>query len=200
MNATKLSLCAVACFGLSALEKSSAASVTVSFFNPTGATALQDNSIDLAIGSLIEIGHFSTSTANFQGMWASIASGTVGSGAGNGAGFAEFSVIVDNAENLGIPAGDQLGVRFYNAASVASSSRFNTVTDSTWTFPSLGGGGAPPSINIAPADTGSVSDGSPEWQGGPTSAFSTTLTAVPEPSSAALLGLGMGVLLLRRRK
>lgn len=151
-------------------------------------------------GDLVQLGYFSTNTASFEGTWNVVYEFRIGdfylqSGSspvpdGEFLARAEF-----DDTSPGLPASDtQMAMRFYDGTDTATSN-YNTVTHSEWKF-------------LTPADPTpsdrdfDVNDGSGTlvWQDGGANAFKTTITPVPEPSSAALLGLGMTALLLRRRK
>tara|TARA_B110000908_G_scaffold125566_1_gene147218 strand:- start:363 stop:1010 length:648 start_codon:yes stop_codon:yes gene_type:complete len=162
-------------------------------------------------GAIIQLGYFSTSTNSFSGTWNAIA----GIGSLNPSldprvgdfdtqsdipdGFFSISVTFDDGAgtDVGLPAADtQLAIRFYDTATEGnlSSANFNTATNNLWTFNALGD----------PAPTDRILDitqttGTTVWEDSG-NAFKTSITAVPEPSSFALLGLGALAMTFRRKK
>jgi hypothetical protein len=121
----------------------------------------------------------------------------------NGAGNGTFALSLDfiagdllTGNNL--PAnGTQLAIRFYNGTTMASSTFYNTVTDSLWVWKSP----ATPPASV----TLSLNDASLVWESivrgqAASTAFHTTISAIPEPSTYALMCLGaLGMMVLRRR-
>lgn len=96
-------------------------------------------------------------------------------------------------------ANSRLGIRVFNSTTSTATADFNTFTvfDVNWTFtdPSdLLSFTEPELFLFSETDTGLA------WQAGGADAFRTSITAVPEPSSLALLGLGALTLTFRRRK
>ena len=95
-------------------------------------------------------------------------------------------------------ANTQLAIRFYNGSTIATSTDYNTVTDSLWKWTSPNT--PPTTVTISLADVGLVWESIVLGQGAG-SAFHTTIpTAIPEPSTYALIiAGGLGFLALRRR-
>ena len=160
-------------------------------------------------GAIIQIGYFSTDTNVFTGSWIPIAGSlssnplliiTVGDFNDAGAipdGFVGQTSIFDDGSgtDVGLPPADtQLAVRVFDTTSEAnlSTANYNTVTKSSWLFQNL--------TSPQPTTTFTLDSINTIWQDGGANAFKTTITAVPEPSSFALLGLGGMALLFRRRK
>ena len=112
-------------------------------------------------------------------------------------GYFSTTAIFDGSEN-GLPAADtQLAIRIFDSVTegALASANFNTVTNTVWKY-------------TLPADSPPTNDafqlndpaaGVIIWQDN-ANAFKTSISAVPEPSSFALLGLGGMALLFRRRK
>jgi predicted RecA/RadA family phage recombinase len=97
------------------------------------------------------------------------------------------------------PQGQVLAIRFYDTNNGAAGSHYNTVSSDTWTWqgPTENGGGANILLNVGTSVL--------EWESvavfGLTGTEFRTVILVPEPSSIALIGLGVGLVpLLRRRK
>lgn len=198
-----------------------ASTIQASLNLSAGANTIQDNmgnaltsgvSTVNGDGALIELGYFTGNTSSFTGTWVALTGpssnntslittvgdvtaqdGSIMVPDGLFAIAATFDTDIATASNDLPVAGAQLALRFYDSTTRAASSHFNTVTSTAWTF-TAPADPAPIPIDI---NLDSVSDPF-VWQDS-ASPFQTTLV-VPEPSSAALVGLGGLALLLRRRR
>jgi hypothetical protein len=99
--------------------------------------------------------------------------------------------------NLPTSSSIPLVLRFYNNTTISSSSKYNEVSADSWTW--LTPTGAPgSSMTLTGYDADLV------WLGGTGTEFKTTIinpAAIPEPSTYALLGMGvLGLVAYRRRK
>jgi hypothetical protein len=160
------------------------------------ALPLSAGSSALGDGTLVQLGYYSSATqaSPFSGTWVTLATTSMGDDSVNISGkFATTSTLIGG--NFSAPAvGTPLGVRFFDGISVATSSYFNVVSDSSggWNFvaPTV----PAPIINIViDKATGIV------FLSGEVGAFQTRL-AIPEPSLSLLIGLAVTSLLFRRRK
>jgi hypothetical protein len=109
---------------------------------------------------------------------------SIGDRTAEGAGNGDFALSLDFVQGNAtsgnsLPANhSQLAIRFYNGLSVTSSTAYNTVTDSRWTWQTPEAPPQDPVISISLDEQGLV------WEGGLDSAFHTTIPlAVPEPST-----------------
>ncbi len=153
-------------------------------------------------GAVLQLGYYTLATTldPFSGVWVPLT--------GEGSGNPSYSTIGDkdltdgrflfgqgfSSLNPNIPlAGMPLTIRFYDSTSIAGSTYFNAVSNTSglwnWVTPT----NLNPMINISLGDSGIV------WQDGGGSAFRTTI-AVPEPSAVIVLALTTGTLALRRRR
>ena len=200
------------------LLPASAYSDTTSISFDTGSFTINgtSNSTALAIGSVVEFGFYSSSTSSdlFNGTWTSIAGGTSANTAfsgtfiGNnpasdgGAGtYATGSGLVFDTTKLTtstiLPsAGKILAVRFYNDASVMTSTHYAAASNSNWlwTAPSSNGSFIGRMSNLD--DVGTL------WEAGNVAFTGISTSAVPEPATyATLFGLGvLGLAVYRRRR
>ena len=177
-------------------------------------------------GFVLQLGYFTTSTANFTGTFVpltgegSLNTATItnsspaepynktsigditAEGGVNGQFFLPGLNFVagDPLSGNSLPtAGTQLAIRFYNNTTIGTSSFFNTVTQSQWIWTTPA---TPPSVvNISLSDSNLVWESIANFGGPPESAFHTTIP-IPEPSTLALLSMGVAVpvvVRLRRR-
>lgn len=92
----------------------------------------------------------------------------------------------------------RLGFRYFDSITTTLLVNYNTVASSENTWKLLDRSGDPKPPSPTPTIFGS-GDAGLTWQD-PANAFKTSISAVPEPSSFALLGLGGVALIFRRRK
>lgn len=156
-------------------------------------------------GTILQLGYYTaaTTSAPFAGEWVAMTGSgisyqtTIGDSGNNPNGTFKIEVLFTQGSYLFIePAvGTPLALRYYNSTSLAASTYFNAVTNTTgvfnWVAP------ADPTstamLNLGLSSVGIV------WQDGSGSAFRTTIP-IPEPSSSALLALlSLGVMAVRRR-
>lgn len=185
-----------------------AASTQVNWQNTAG-TELRDFNSNLLTrgtdsaddGAILQLGYYTMATTlnPFAGAWLPLT--------GEGSGNSFYSTVGDKAmpdglfgiglsfftTNANMPsAGTPLTIRFYDSTSIATSTYFNAVSNTTGAWNWITPSNLNPTINILLTDLGVV------FQDGPTSAFRTTI-AIPEPSCLLLSVLGLGALAVRRR-
>ena len=156
-------------------------------------------------GTILQLGYYTAATTStpFAGDWVAMTgpgtpyNTTVGDSGNYPNGTFKLEVLfTQGSYSFTEPAvGTPLALRFYNSTSLAASTYFNAVTDTTGVF-----------NWVAPADPTStarlslgLSSVGIVWQDGSGSAYRTTIP-VPEPSSSALFALlSLGALAVRRR-
>lgn len=151
----------------------------------TGAFLYEGPEIGTYDGDIIQLGYYTlaTTASPFSGAWVALKDGTIGDKVNDLHGRYDYTSNITVAESLlGIP----FVIRFYDSTTLETASFFNAVTDSAgrWNIAN-----APMSLSLISSD--------PIWQDGKISAFRTTIS-IPEPSSFLLVGLGMGLGLIRR--
>ncbi len=199
----------ISLFAVAASSQSYAALSLVSTFNlntpivdNTG-TALTAGIAADGDGAIYQIGYFSVDTAGFTGTWIALTGddsanptliSSIGDSGDGSDGLLTQSFGFDDVTHNSLPAaGTQLALRFYNATSVAGSTHYNTVTNAAWTLNSFSDSPSPPQALDVDESSGRV------WQDS-SNTFKTSIVIVPEPSSIALLGLGLVSFTLRRRR
>jgi len=180
-------------------------------------------------GTVIQLGYYSGATAgnNFSGTWvpltgpfsgnSSYATTSVGDFAANGPGNGQFgltNLVFDpaggsvNGNNLPSSALIPLAVRFYNGTTIGAgtdgaggnSTFFNAVSNDSWLWKTPGPSApTPPTLNLSFENTGTKLQ-SGTWTSGGNLATSIAISAVPEPTRALLLGLGVLGLFFRRSR
>jgi hypothetical protein len=200
------------------------------FDQNTGATnALTGGTTSDGDGAVLQLGYYSTASVNnwFSGTWIPLSGEgsantaiivgsvpaeqynhtSIGDLNGNGAGNGTFALSLNftaldptSGNNLPPSPTIPLSIRIYNGTSIATSTFYNAVSDNLWLWKTP----ATPPVNV----TMSLDDTGLQWQSiimgqNGNTAFHTTITLVPEPSSIALVILGVGLIplaRLRRRK
>lgn len=120
----------------------------------------------------------------------------LGDSANRGAGGFKMEVLFTQGSYSFVepPVGMPLALRFYDATSLAAANYFNAVTDTSGSF-----NWKSPGDPLATAWLALRALSFPNWQGGNSSAYRTTIP-IPEPNSTTLLVLlGCGALAERRR-
>lgn len=147
-------------------------------------------------GTLLELGYYNmASVANpFEGSWVVLATSTIGDDGMEIAGsFSTKSILGTSSDPL-LTTNTPLSIRFYDATSLATSTYFNAVsnTSGAWNYiePTTPG----PVINIVIDKTNEI-----VFQDGGSGAFRTVLP-IPEPCISGLAVMGGLVLLTRRAR
>jgi hypothetical protein len=171
--------------------------------DPNGTSLTAGTSAD-GDGTIFHLGYYTAATTSnpFAGDWVAMTGPgtpyqtTVGDSRNNPNGTFKLQVLfTQGSYSFTEPAvGTPTALRFYDSTSIAASTYFNAVTDTTGIFNWL-----------APADPTStarlslgLSSVGIVWQDGASSAIRTTL-AVHEPSCILLEALGLGALAVRHR-
>jgi hypothetical protein len=139
------------------------------------------------------------------GVWdagTSVFTQFAGSGGYYSADLGELSTILDKTSNVAPYTVDtQFSVAIYNRAAnldFASSVAFAVLTDSTWRIPAFDLGTSTTTFGLTESTTALA--GSYNFGGG-TQTIGLVAAAIPEPSSASLLALGVaGLVALRARR
>lgn len=170
-------------------------------------------------GAVLQLGYYTGATDpsnNFTGTWVPLTGlgsantdynttsiGDKNSDTGNTDGTFVLQLFFGNAGssmNLPVSTNQILSIRFYNGTTLANSTFYNAVSSDDWKWQT------PAAAPNSPVITISLDKQNIEWesivrlgQAGST-AFHTTISAIPEPSTYALFGLGaFGMMVLRRR-
>lgn len=153
-------------------------------------------------GTVVQIGYHTLATTlhPFAGEWVAMTGpGTsyltaVGDSGGRNAGEIKLVLVfTEGALGFTAPAdGTPLALRFYDSTSIATSTYFNAVSDTTGVF-----NWATPTESRSNSGLYFLTAGV-VWQGGAASASRTTI-AIPEPSCLLLSLVGLGALAVRRR-
>jgi hypothetical protein len=192
---------------------------TAEFRDSSGAVLTRGNSSAFGDGAIVQLGYYdaATTAANFSGNWVALTgegganSTYVDVGIGDmtdsttgalvgGASAGEISVHFIFTEGL---AGSSvfpslntipLAMRFYNGTTIAGSSSYNVVSSDSWLWKTPTAAGA----SLNPRNNGTQTL---EWLDS-ANPFKTSISigAIPEPSTYALLGMGLLGLLTYRRK
>jgi len=148
-------------------------------------------------GTLLQLGYYSLATVSnpFRGSWVTLASSTMGDDGVELAGKFSTSSILGAPPFPAPSVGTPLAVRFFDGASVETSSYFNSVSNTSGAWNFIAPTDPSPVINIVIDKDTNIRF---EAMGG---AFSTQL-AVPEPSPFLLasMALSFSVLIRRRQK
>ncbi len=153
-------------------------------------------------GTVVQLGYYTLSTTldPFAGAWVAMTGPgtsyltTIGDSGNNPNGSLKLGVLF-TAGTLGFTApadGTPLALRFYDSTSIATSTYFNAVSDTTGGFNWVTPAEPKSTAALTFLTLGVV------WQGGSGSAARTTI-AVPEPSCLLLSVVSLGALAVRRR-
>lgn len=189
------------------INQSKAASTQVIWHNTVGTelrnlngNLLTSGSNDADDGAILQLGYYTMATTlnPFAGSWVPIT--------GEGSGNSFYSTVGDKGMQDGLfgiglgfftpnanfpSAGTPLTIRFYDSTSIATSTYFNAVSNTTGTWNWITPVDPRPTITISLSDPGTVLQDA-------SSAYRTTI-AVPEPSCLLFSVLGLGALAIRRR-
>lgn len=217
----KITVAAVFCFTANLYAQDT---TTVSFDSGTQTVYNENTGATIALtggttadgnGAVLQLGYFDGATAanNFLGNWVPLTGETslntaynttsIGDLNANGAGDGTFAlslnfVLGSATTGNSLPASNTvpLSIRFYNGTTLAGSTFYNIVSDDLWLWkiPTT------PAANVVL----SLDDLGLEWYsiflgGAANTAFHTTIL-IPEPSTVALIGLGIGLIPLLRRR
>lgn len=167
-------------------------------------------------GFVLQLGYFDMSSTgnNFAGEFIAIAgalsantqyqSFTVGDQeAGPGGFYANFRfepLVAARGTNLPSAATIPLSIRFYNAASIAAATHYNTVSNDAWLWKTPANDVPLPTavVNIQNLGTLEYESISKLGQSGATASMTTI--PIPEPTSAFLVAAGAAGLMMRRRR
>ena len=171
-------------------------------FKNNGGTALSSGTSADGDGTVLQLGYYTASTTldPFSGSWVAMTGPgtsyqtTMGDSGNNPNGVFKLTILFTAGSLLfTAPAdGTPLALRFYDSTSIATSTYFNAVSDTTGAFNWV--------TPAEPKSTAALTFLTPGvvWQDGSGSAYRTTI-AVPEPCSLLLSVLGLGALAVRRR-
>lgn len=147
-------------------------------------------------GTLLELGYYSMASVSnpFGGLWVVLATSTIGDDGVEIAGSFSTKSILGPSSDPFLTTNTPLSIRFYDGTSVANSSYFNAVsnTSGAWNYvvPTI----PTPAINIVIDKTNEI-----VFQDGGSGAFRTVLP-IPEPSISVLAVIGGLVALTRRTR
>ena len=226
MKSQKSLLTGIACFF--ALTVFSQGAAMVSFFIDSGNRALRNQSGAALTGgspavnfdgAVLQVGYFSSATAgnNFAGNFIPLTGEgslfnvktTIGdsilNGGGNGNIFSDrldlLTGLNGGANDGLLPAANTpLSIRFYNATTIAASTFFETVSNNIWLFKTPAAAPNNPTVNLFFDSAGLVAKSGAIVAAPGTNINTNTPTAAPEPTSAALLMVGLVSLASRRRR
>lgn len=147
-------------------------------------------------GTLLELGYFSSASVSnpFQGSWIVLATSTIGDDGMEVAGSFSTKSILGPSSDPFLTTGTPLAVRFYDGTSVANSTYFNTVSNTSGAWNYIPPTSPSPEIGIVIDKTNDI-----VFQDGGSGAFRTVLP-IPEPSMAVLATIGGLLVLVRRRR
>ncbi len=154
-------------------------------------------------GARLQLGYYSLATLAdpFAGDWMPLTGlegdlfpTSIGDKGNLGRGLFGLSSSFDAASTLSLPTNNMpLSIRFYDSADPTASAFFNAVSNDAGAWNWLTPSDPQSVINISLSDAGLI------WQGGPGSAFRTTINNVPEPASWAWLLMGGFLVWMSRR-
>lgn len=226
MKSPKSLLTGAACFF--ALTVFSQGATLVSLFIDSGnrvlrnqsGTALTGGSTSVNFdGAVLQVGYFSSATVgnNFAGNFIPLTGQgslfnvqtTIGdsvlNGGDNGSIFSDRLDIVtglNGGANDGLlpAANTPLSIRFYNATTIGASTFFETVSNNLWLWKAPAAAPNNPTVNLFFDSAGLVARSGAVVAAPGTNINTNTPTAAPEPTSAALLMVGLVSLASRRRR
>ena len=171
-------------------------------FKNNGGVALSSGTAADGDGTILQLGYYTVATTAdpFAGNWVPMTGPgtsfqtTMGDYGNNPNGVFKLTLLF-TAGSLGFTApvdGTPLALRFYDSTSIATSTYFNAVSDTTGAFNWVAPAEPKSTASLTFLTSGVI------WQDGSSSSYRTTI-AVPEPSYLLLSLLGLGALTVRRR-
>ena len=212
-----------------AISQAATLVVTVNVDNSLGGLFVSNLNTRLTAGNLatahdgdvIQLGYFDSATqaSPFAGNWIPMSgegslntafnNTTVGDNVGTGSGNGQFAfslnfTVGSPTTGVSMPpvVGTPLGIRFYNGLNIAQSTLFETIVNPTlWKWPTPAAAPTIPTIDMFLEDAGAKLQST--GLAAPTSGNLNTIipnVGAPEPTSAALLLVGLVSLASRRRR
>lgn len=147
-------------------------------------------------GTLLELGYYSMATTSnpFAGSWTVLSSSTMGDNGIEVAGRFSTSSILGDAVMPGLTTSTPLSIRYYDSVSIATSTYFNAVSNTSGAWNYVIPIDPTPTINLPIDKNVSI-----VFQSGVEGAF-RTVVPIPEPSHIILVILGGVVAFARRRR
>jgi hypothetical protein len=147
-------------------------------------------------GTLLELGYYSMASVSdpFAGSWTILSTSTMGDDGIEVAGRFSTSSILGGGALPGLTSSTPLAIRFYDGTSVANSTYFNAVSNTSGSWNYITPNDPSPVLNLAIDKGASI-----VFQNGLSGTFSTQI-AIPEPSAILLCFLGAAISLLSRHR